>query len=99
MAKTTITAKVDAAIVDRLDKLAERLGITRSECIENCLGFGLDGGERFAARLEMPIMKQLMRFVMNLEEDDQEAIERFNKMVKATQSCKTAGNKKLKTQA
>ncbi len=62
--KANITAKVDAVIVERLDELSKRLGMTRSEVIENSLIYGLAEGEKFAKRLETPWLRHLMRAAM-----------------------------------
>lgn len=81
--KQTITSKIDPAVIERLDTLAERIGWTRSELIAHCVEFGLREGEKFAERLSSPMVGHLMRLAFHVDTSDPQQRAEFDAMHKA----------------
>lgn len=57
MAKTQISIKLDSDLLERIDKLAEDVGITRTAIIEQAVQNDLPEQESFHKSLENPLMR------------------------------------------
>ena len=72
MAKEVMTIRCAPELMKRVDALADRMGMSRSEVAERCIAFGVDEGEAFAARLENPVVRQLLRLAMRFDGDPEQ---------------------------
>ncbi len=86
MAKEVITGRVDADLVAKIDALADKLGLTRSECVEAVLRMGVEGGERFASALTSPVIRQIFKLVMSIDGEGQETVDKFERMFHAAKT-------------
>lgn len=57
MARTQISIKLDSDLLERIDKLAEDVGITRTAIIEQAVKNDLPEQESFHKSLENPLMR------------------------------------------
>lgn len=69
MAKIGIHVRLEPDLVAVLDKLARRLGETRTSVIERAIGLGLDDVGRAADLVSGPLMNRLMRVVAQLSNE------------------------------
>lgn len=83
--KITISAKVDAEVIEELDKLADRIGWSRSELVSHCIVYGLREGKKFADRIEGPVLGHLLRMVFMLDVDNPKDRKAFDEMFSRVQ--------------
>lgn len=82
-AKIPISVKLDPDLVQRLDTLADRVGWSRSELLTHCIEFGTQEGEKFADRVEGPILGHMLRIVYHMDTGDPEQVQQFDAMWKS----------------
>lgn len=87
--KTTLTCKVEQEVADRLDILADKTGMSRSELAAHCLAFGVREGEKFADRLSQPVVGHFLRLMFHLDTDDAEELARFEDMWKSVKKTRS----------
>lgn len=58
-----VACRLDVELLDRIDRLADRLGQSRSDVMRAALMRGLDHGESVAEVMESPVLRQVIRLV------------------------------------
>lgn len=70
-----LSVRINAEYVDQADRLAEQLGIDRSELIRRCIRNGLDGFERFQGVISNPALRLVVRMAAAIDPDTEGADE------------------------
>ena len=63
--KPVMSSRVEQQLIDRIDALVERTGVSRADVIERALGVGLKDQEDFVEELEGTVSGPLMALLMN----------------------------------
>lgn len=58
--KETLSVRIDPKLLQLLDQLCERSGLSRTEMVERCLEWGLHEQEDIINKLERPILGEIM---------------------------------------
>ncbi len=93
--KVTVSAKIDEALDARINVLTERVGWSKSELIAHCLEYGVREGEKFADRIEGPVLGHLLRMVFMLDADDPAQRKAFDEVVNHVRDFKKRRNASL----
>lgn len=95
--KIPTSVKLDPALVERMDTLAESTGWSRSELLTHCIEFGVNEGEKFADRVQGPILGHLLRIVFHLDTSDPEQVQEFDVLWKSIRNrAKLSGKEATK---
>ncbi len=63
--KPVLSSRVNAELLERIDKLAEETGLGRAEVIERALAVGLEDQEKFVGQLRGAVRGPLLALVLN----------------------------------
>lgn len=64
MARRPISISLEPALIERVDRIAEARGETRTDVIERAILNALDGEEKFLERLENPVFREVVTRLM-----------------------------------
>lgn len=65
MAKQIVSVRLEPEMIEKLDWLAEREKMNRSEIVEHLLGRAIPSEESFLANLDTPVLGNVMRAMAN----------------------------------
>ncbi len=63
--KPVLSVRVDAELIERIDKLVEKTGVSRADVIERALAVGLNDQEWFVADLQGAVRGPLLELLMS----------------------------------
>ena len=78
--KLKVSSRMRAEVLEQVDELAARMGITRSEVIERCVIRGLPDGQRLATVLETPLVGRLFMKLASINPEDAEQAALFKRI-------------------
>ncbi|MHB1156891.1 MAG: ribbon-helix-helix protein, CopG family [Phycisphaerales bacterium] len=67
MAKETVAFRLEPELIERMDRLAERLKMTRTDVMERCIQAGLKEGEDHLSKLENPLIRAALEAVLSID--------------------------------
>lgn len=67
--KISVGTRLDESLVERIDAVADKLGLTRSQVIDSCCRNQIEEAEQHASALDHPLARQAMQALLRASVD------------------------------